>query len=86
VRLESRQATPRITGDLQPQPFLDFTSGYVTRAMERFPKQGDRAPWRVHQNYAKDLVALRFGSVDDQMEFSNPVPRHAAANRATVPA
>ncbi len=81
-----RQATPRIDGDLQPQPFLDFTSGYVTRAMERFPKQGNRTPWRVHQNYAKDLVALRFGSVDDQMEFSNPVPRTVEAKRAAVPA
>ncbi|MBX9796226.1 NAD(P)/FAD-dependent oxidoreductase [Sphingomonas sp.] len=73
-----RQATPRIKEDLQPQPFLDFTSGYVTRAMERFPKQGDKAPWRVHQNYAKDLVSLRFGSVDDHMDFSNPQPQPGA--------
>lgn len=73
-----RQVTPRIDGDLQPAPFLDFTSGYVTRAMERFPKQGNKQPWQVHQNYVKDLAALRFGSVDDEMEFSNPVPRVAA--------
>ena len=70
-----RQVTPRIEGDLQPAPFLDFTSGYVTRAMERFPKQGNKQPWQVHQNYLKDLTALRFGSVDDEMEFSNPVRR-----------
>ncbi len=70
-----RQVTPRIEGDLQPAPFLDFTSGYVTRAMERFPKQGNKQPWQVHQNYVKDLAALRFGSVDDEMEFSNPAPR-----------
>ncbi|OYY90983.1 MAG: FAD-containing monooxygenase EthA [Sphingomonas sp. 28-66-16] len=70
-----RQATPRIAGDLEPAPFLDFSSGYVTRAMERFPKQGNKQPWQVHQNYLKDLTALRFGSVDDEMEFSNPVPR-----------
>lgn len=69
-----RQATPRV-GDtmLVPAPFLDFSSGYVTRAMEKFPKQGSKAPWRVHQNYARDLLALRYGSVDDGMEFSNPV-------------
>jgi hypothetical protein len=59
---------------MTPAPFLDFTSGYVTRAMDRFPKQGTKAPWRVHQNYAKDLMALKFGSVDDGMTFSNPVP------------
>lgn len=73
-----RQVTPRIEGDLQPAPFLDFTSGYVKRAMERFPKQGNKQPWQVNQNYVKDLAALRFGSVDDEMEFSNPVPRIAA--------
>lgn len=70
-----RQVTPRIEGDLEPAPFLDFTSGYVTRAMERFPKQGNKQPWQVHQNYLKDMAALRFGSVDDEMEFSNPVAR-----------
>lgn len=82
-----RQVTPRIEGDLQPAPFLDFTSGYVTRAMERFPKQGNKQPWQVHQNYLKDLTALRFGSVDDEMEFSNPVPRAVpVATGETVPA
>ena len=80
-----RQATPRV-GDtmLVPAPFLDFSSGYVTRAMEKFPKQGSKTPWRVHQNYARDLLALRYGSVDDRMEFSNPAP--VKAPRATVAA
>ncbi|MDB5712557.1 MAG: NAD(P)/FAD-dependent oxidoreductase [Sphingomonas bacterium] len=73
-----RQATPRITGaPLEATPFLDFSSGYVTRAMEKFPKQGSRKPWKLYQNYAKDLVTLKFGSVDDGMEFSNPAPRVA---------
>jgi cation diffusion facilitator CzcD-associated flavoprotein CzcO len=80
-----RQATPRIEGDLQPAPFLDFTSGYVTRAMERFPKQGNKQPWQVHQNYLKDLTALRFGSVDDEMEFSNPAPRAAVGGMRREP-
>lgn len=80
-----RQATPRIDSDLEAAPFLDFTSGYVTRAMERFPKQGNKQPWQVHQNYLKDLMALRFGSVDDEMEFSNPVPAGPAPNIAREP-
>jgi len=77
-----RQATPRV-GDavLTPEPFLSFTSGYVTRAMEKFPKQGSKKPWKLHQNYAKDILALRFGSVDDGMEFSNPAPRDAVRAR-----
>jgi monooxygenase len=74
-----RQATPRIDGPMEAEPFLTFTSGYVQRAMDKFPKQGSRAPWKVHQNYAKDLMALRFGSVDDCMEFTNPVPNAAQA-------
>jgi len=77
-----RQATPRVTDpDVRAEAFLDFTSGYVRRAAAILPKQGSKAPWRLHQNYWKDLLTLRFGSVDDGMEFSNPAPaagRHAA--------
>lgn len=70
-----RQVTPRLAAPVEQQPFLDFTSGYVQRAMERFPKQGTRKPWRLNQNYSRDLMALRFGGIDDEMEFSNPEPR-----------
>lgn len=61
-----RQCRPNLAGQpLTPAPWLDFTSGYVTRAMEHFPKQGTVAPWKVHQNYALDLMAFRFGKLDD---------------------
>ena len=60
-------------------PWLDFTSGYVTRAMDQFPKQGLRKPWKVHQNYALDLFALRFGKVDDGvMQFGRKTGAKAA--------
>ena len=64
-----RQATPTPNAAVGEEPFLDFTSGYVTRAMDKFPKQGGRKPWKVHQNYALDLMALKFGSVDNEMVF-----------------
>ncbi|HEX4737276.1 MAG TPA: NAD(P)/FAD-dependent oxidoreductase [Allosphingosinicella sp.] len=52
------------------EPMLDFTSGYVRRAAGLLPAQGEKAPWRVHQNYLRDLVALRFETVTDGvMEF-----------------
>ena len=52
-------------------PFLDFTSGYVKRALPILPKQGDKAPWRLYQNYALDILTLRYGSVVDRtMQFS----------------
>lgn len=47
------------------QPFLDFTSGYVQRASAMLPKQGAASPWRVHQNYVMDVLALRFGRFED---------------------
>ena len=75
-----RQATPRI-GDtsIMPEPFVDFSSGYIQRVADQLPKQGNRKPWRLNQNYALDVMALRFGSVDDSMEFSNPEPSRQRA-------
>lgn len=69
-----RQVTPRVGAEVTREAFLDFTSGYVQRAIDRFPKQGDKRPWRVHQNYTLDLIDLKFGGIDEGMEFSNPDP------------
>lgn len=74
-----RQATPRMAGQVEALPFLDFTSGYVQRAAAGFPRQGMRKPWRLKQNYTHDLMTLRYGSVDQEMEFSNPVAGKKAA-------
>ncbi len=53
------------------EPFIDFSSGYVMRSIEKFPKQGSKPPWRLYQNYARDIVSLRYGPVDDDaMQFS----------------
>jgi cation diffusion facilitator CzcD-associated flavoprotein CzcO len=52
-------------------PALDFTSGYVQRAIAGLPKQGSMRPWRLYQNYALDVVSLRFGKIDDGvMQYS----------------
>ena len=48
------------------EPFIDFSSGYVLRSIDQFPKQGSRPPWRLHQNYARDILMLRLGSVEDE--------------------
>jgi monooxygenase len=53
------------------RPFIDFSSGYIQRAAGRFPMQGSKAPWRLYQNYFRDILSLRFGRVEDgAMEFS----------------
>jgi monooxygenase len=74
-----RQVTPRIAGPVETAPFLDFTSGYVQRAAAKLPRQGTRKPWRVHQNYTLDLMALKYGGLDAEMEFSNPEPARRVA-------
>jgi cyclohexanone monooxygenase len=58
-------ATPQPDAAVQPRPFLDFSSGYVQRALDRLPRQGDRRPWRLYQNYLLDLLLLRFGRLGD---------------------
>jgi monooxygenase len=57
---------------MEAEPFLDFSSGYIQRAIDHLPRQGVKKPWRLNQNYALDVMALKFGSIDDSMEFSNP--------------
>ncbi len=56
-------------------PFLDFSSGYVQRAAAILPKQGATKPWKLNQNYALDMAALKFGKLDDGvMEFKRCTP------------
>lgn len=71
-----RQVTPRRNDPtITEEPWLDFSSGYVQRSIAAFPKQGNKAPWKLHQNYARDIIALRLGKLDDGvLEFSNPGP------------
>lgn len=67
-----RMATPRRDASVKPEPWVDFTSGYVQRAGPRMPKQGDKRPWRLYQNYALDILTLHFGRLrDGVMEFKS---------------
>ena len=60
-----RAVCPTPAANMQAQPFMDFSSGYVVRSQAMLPKQGDRRPWRAHQNYLQDMWALRFASLND---------------------
>lgn len=65
-RTGTQIATPVLNDpEVEAMPWLDFSSGYVQRAIAHLPRQGSKRPWRVHQNYALDLMDLRFGKVDD---------------------
>ena len=67
-----RQCTPlNRDASMTTEPWIDFSSGYVQRSLERFPKQGSRPPWKLHQNYARDILTLRYGRIADAaMAFS----------------
>ena len=71
-------ATPQRDASVEEAPWLGLTSGYIARARDILPKQGMTRPWRLYQNYALDLVTLRYGRVNDgTMVFSAP-PRLSA--------
>ena len=58
---------PRTAEHVEPEgDWLDFTSGYVKRSMHKFPKQGSRDPWRNTQNFPKDVLAIRWGNIDNK--------------------
>ena len=53
------------------RPFLDFGAGYIRRAVDSLPRQGDRAPWLTSMDYADDVKLLRSGRIDDpELRFS----------------
>jgi len=64
-------------------PLMDFSSGYVMRSIDQFPKAGSKKPWALRMNYLVDRLALSRGSVDDgTMEFGKGAP--ASLERVTA--
>ena len=65
------QVTPRLNDpQVQEIPLINLSSGYVQRALDRFPQQGSVGPWRLYQNYLLDMRMIRFGAIkDDALEF-----------------
>ena len=78
--------SPKGDPSVQELPWLDFSSGYVQRALDVLPKQGATKPWKLYQNYALDLMSLKYAKLEDgTLAFSNPTPAKAKA-RETVAA
>ena len=75
--------TPVAPDPSQPTlPFLDLNSGYVQRAMDSFPRQGAVTPWRLNQNYPRDVRLLRHGPIEDAGVRFSRAPARAAAPAA----
>jgi len=68
----ARSCVPRLReADMAAEDWVDFSSGYFRRARDKLPKQGTKKPWKLHQNYLRDLVAMKLAPLeDDAMEFS----------------
>jgi monooxygenase len=68
-------ATPLAPADPEREPFLGLSSGYVQRSLDQLPKQGGRAPWKLYQNYIRDVVLIRRSPVEDEgIRFSRKQP------------
>jgi monooxygenase len=73
---------PQIDPSVQPETFLNLTSGYVQRAVDRLPMQGSRKPWKLYQNYFLDLLMFRFGAIEDGVLRFEHHSAHRSQQRA----
>jgi len=76
------RCVPEVTDPtVTEEPLLDFTSGYVLRSLDQFPKQGSKEPWKLRQNYIFDIRTIRRGPIDDgSMRFSRGATRERPAD------
>jgi monooxygenase len=72
--------TPRAPTDVGPlEPLIDLSSGYIRRGIAQMPKQGRVAPWRLHQNYPRDVKLFRFSRLTgDGLRFTRAKARQRA--------
>ncbi|WP_138760095.1 flavin-containing monooxygenase [Modestobacter altitudinis] len=68
---------PELADPAMPtRPLLDFGAGYIRRAVDQLPKQGDRMPWLTSMDYRTDVGLLRADSVvDPELHFSRTAVR-----------
>jgi cation diffusion facilitator CzcD-associated flavoprotein CzcO len=70
---------PRLPAEpMRTTPFIEMASGYFQRSREALPLQGDRAPWRLRQHYAKDATLLRGPVAAEELVFTRPTAQGAA--------
>jgi hypothetical protein len=68
-------------------PLLDFSAGYVQRALDDFPKQGVYEPWRLAMSFHDDRRNLADGPIEDRsLRFSSSAAAATAADAPGTPA
>lgn len=53
------------------QPAFDMDSGYVQRGLRVLPKSSTRRPWKMSQNYLRDVLGRPFESIKQSMVFGS---------------
>jgi len=73
-----RVCAPRNGDASMPEArWLNLSSGYIQRSIDKLPKQGSKSPWKLHDNYVLDTMSLSSGSLNDGvLKFSH---HHGAA-------
>ena len=57
----------------------------MQRSLHKFPKQGSKPPWRLYQNYARDIAMIRYGRLDDgEIQFSRAASTPERTERAAA--
>ncbi|MGW5919201.1 flavin-containing monooxygenase [Nocardia fluminea] len=82
-RNDAAAVVPTPDGKLDERPLLDLASGYVQRSIAEFPRQGDRRPWKVRQNYVLDSVTTMRTNLDKTLVATprSAVRQHLSATR-----
>ena len=65
-----RHVIPTPRDEMNEAPLLNFHAGYVLRARDIMPKNGDREPWMNNDRYTKDFISLKLKpSKYSELEF-----------------
>ncbi|MBT7610924.1 MAG: NAD(P)/FAD-dependent oxidoreductase [Bacteriovoracaceae bacterium] len=51
---------------IKPASLINLSSGYIKRAEHLFPKQGQKQPWKINQNYILDILVYRIRPIRDK--------------------
>ena len=54
---------------LKPKPVFDFTSGYILRAADQFPKLGDTGAWSIYDFFPDLFYFAKDSVLDGVMKF-----------------
>src|SRR5690606_36344057 len=81
VATPAREDPARLT----EENIFELSSGDFQRALHIMPKNADKLPWRLSQNYVQDRIDMRTGAIDDGiLAFGHARP--AAASTPTLEA